>query len=333
MVATRRYGSLNDAISTGKGHQALSIREPSPAANRVIGVDVGGTKILAAVVDRDGAIEERHERPTVATSAEALLAELDGAVERLRAQAEVAAIGFGIPSRIDQRSGRAVASVNLPLENVEIRARMSERHGLPVAIDNDGNAAAIAEWRAGAARGAQHVVMLTLGTGVGGGLILDGRPYRGATGGGAELGHVVVEYDGLPCGCGGRGHLESFASGKAADGVARKLYGPDSDAHELVRRATAGEPEAGGALDGIARRLGAGIASFLNIFEPELVVIGGGFGAAAGDLLLPAVREVIAREVLPPARENHKIVHAELGVDAGVIGAGMIGFEALESGP
>lgn len=299
-------------------------------APRVIGVDVGGTKILAAVITREGAIDARLERPTVVSSSEELLDELDAAVEELRAANKVAAIGFGLPSRIDQRHGRAVASVNLPLENVDFRDRMAERHDLPVAIDNDGNAAAIAEWRAGAARGARHVVMLTLGTGVGGGLILDGRPYRGATGGGAELGHVVVEYDGPPCDCGGRGHLESFASGKAADGVARELYGPAADAQTLLRRAAAGEAKAEQGLDWIARRLGAGIASFLNTFEPELVVIGGGFGAAAAEVLLPAVRQVIVREVLPPARDSHRIVQAGLGADAGVIGAGMIGFEALE---
>ncbi len=269
----------------------------------VIGVDVGGTKILAAVIAPDGAITAREERPTDVSSTEVLFAELDDAVEALRAGHEVAALGFGIPSRIDQRAGRAVASVNLPLQDVDFRDRMAERHGLPVAIDNDANAAAVAEWRAGAARGAEHVVMLTLGTGVGGGLILDGRPYRGATGGGAELGHVVVEYDGPPCPCGGRGHLESFASGKA------------------------GESDAVAALAEIGKRLGAGIATFLNTFEPELVVIGGGFGEAGELLLLPA-REVIARDGLAPARDTVRIVEAELGVEAGVIGAGLIAYEA-----
>ncbi len=293
----------------------------------VIGVDVGGTKILAAVIAPDGAITAREERPTDVSSTEVLFAELDDAVEALRAGHEVAALGFGIPSRIDQRAGRAVASVNLPLQDVDFRDRMAERHGLPVAIDNDANAAAVAEWRAGAARGAEHVVMLTLGTGVGGGLILDGRPYRGATGGGAELGHVVVEYDGPPCPCGGRGHLESFASGKAADGVARGLYGPGSSARELVRRGKAGESDAVAALAEIGKRLGAGIATFLNTFEPELVVIGGGFGEAGELLLLPA-REVIARDGLAPARDTVRIVEAELGVEAGVIGAGLIAYEA-----
>ena len=294
----------------------------------VIGVDVGGTKILAAVVGPDGTIEARHEEPMLAASAEALLAELDRVVEALRSEHEVAALGFGIASRIDQRAGRALASVNLPLENVDFRDRMSERHRLPVAIDNDGNAAAVAEWRAGAARGARHVVMLTLGTGVGGGLILDGRPYRGATGGGAELGHVVVEYDGPPCPCGGRGHLESFASGRAADEVARKLYGAQSSARDLTRRGEAGQSEAVATLSEIGRRLGAGIASFVNTFEPEVVVVGGGFGEA-GELLLAPAREVIARDALAPARDTVRIAEAELGVDAGVIGAGLIAYEAL----
>jgi glucokinase len=172
------------------------------------------------------------------------------------------------------------------------------------------------------------VVMLTFGTGVGGGLILDGRPYRGATGAGAELGHVVVEYDGLPCPCGGRGHLESYASGRAATGFARELFGPGSDAHDLVRRAQAGESKAVDTLAWIGRYLGAAIGSFVNTFEPELIVIGGGF-AAAGELVLATAREGAAREALPELRERIRIVPAEHGSDAGVIGAAMVAFEAL----
>jgi glucokinase len=299
--------------------------------SRVIGVDVGGTKILAAVVSRDGSVRARLERPSDHSSQEALLQELDSLVEELhRADPDVRALGFGVPSRIDQRAGRALKSVNIPLEGVDLRDRMRERHGLPVGLDNDANAAAIAEWRAGAARGASDVVMLTLGTGVGGGLILGGRPYRGATGSGAELGHIVLEPGGPPCGCGGHGHLESFAAGPAADRVARALYGESADAHELVRRGRAGEPEALEALAGIGRYLGAGIASFVNVFEPELVVVGGGFGVA-GELLLGAAREVLAVEGLQPARDTVRVVEAELGVEAGVIGAGMVGFEALDA--
>jgi glucokinase len=299
---------------------------------RVIGVDVGGTKTLFAVVTRDGAIEARLERHTVVSTEEALLAELDSGVEELRtAYPDTAALGFGIPSRIDQRSGRAVASVNIPFTDLDFRDRMRDRHRLPVAIDNDGNAAAIAEWKRGAARGASYVVMLTLGTGVGGGLILDGQPYRGATGGGAELGHIVIDFDGPLCRCGGRGHLEAVASGKAAGRVAHELYGDEGDARELERRAEAGDEEAVEAMAQIGRLLGAGIATLVNIFEPELVVIGGGFGAA-GELLLGSAREVLARDGLAPARETVKIVPAQLGADAGVIGAALIAFEALDSG-
>lgn len=299
---------------------------------RVIGVDVGGTKTLFALVAPDGTIEARVERPTITSSQEGLLEELDGGVEELRsAHPEVAAIGFGIPSRIDQRLGRAIASVNIPLADLDFRERMGERHGLPVAIDNDGNAAAIAEWKIGAARGLSYVVMLTLGTGVGGGLILDGRPYRGATGSGAELGHMVIQVDGPECACGGRGHLEAVASGRAAGRVAQELYGKGATGEELVRRAEEGEPEAVAAMTQIGRGLGAAIATFVNIFEPEIIVIGGGFGMS-NDLLREPALEVILRDGLPPGRDALKIVEAELGRDAGVIGAAMIAFEALDSG-
>lgn len=307
----------------------MTTLEPQRTTTRVIGVDVGGTKIAAGLVAHDGLIERRLEQPTEVSSEEALLLQLDALVAQLRSGADVAALGFGIPSRIDQRRGRAVASVNVPLMNVNFRDRMREQHGLPVAIDNDANAAAIAEWRGGAARGAQHVVMLTLGTGVGGGLILAGRPYRGATGSGAELGHIVVEVDGPPCRCGGRGHLESFATGLAADDLAREHIGPDSNAHDLVRRARAGEADALDLFARIGRYVGAAIASLVNALEPELVVIGGGFGEAAGEFLLGSARAVLAQDALPPGRENLRIVAAQLGADAGLIGAGMIAFEAL----
>jgi len=295
----------------------------------VIGVDVGGTKILASVVTQDGTLGEQLERRTDVSSQDALLAGLDALVAELRVGNDVAAIGFGLPSRIDQRSGRAIASVNIPLDGLDFRDRMRERHGLPVGIDNDGNAAAIGEWHAGAAQGALHVVMLTLGTGVGGGLILDGRPYRGATGSGAELGHVVLEPGGPPCGCGGHGHLESFASGRAAERMARELYGPAAGAQELVDRARRGEEAAIGALADIGGWLGAGMTSFVNAFEPEVIVVGGGFGGATGELLLAPAREVVAREGLTPGRDTVRIVEAQLGADAGVIGAAMIAVEAL----
>lgn len=295
----------------------------------VIGVDVGGTKTLAAIVDREGEIAQHVEHPTDVSSQTALLGGLDAIVDELREGREIAALGFGIPSRVDQRSGRAVASVNIPLADVDFRDRMRERHGLPVGIDNDANAATIGEWQAGAAKGASHVVMLTLGTGVGGGLILDGKPFRGATGVGAELGHIVIGIDGPPCGCGGHGHLESYAAGRVADAAARRLYGEKSNGHELVAQAREGDAQALEAVAEIGRNLGAGIASLVNIFEPEVVVVGGGFGWAAGELLLGPAREVLAIEGLEPLRDTVRVVPAQLGFQAGVIGAAMVGFEAL----
>ena len=180
-------------------------------------MDVGGTKILAGVVDREGEVSRRQERPTPVFSQEELLAGLDETVESLLDD-DVEAIGFGLCSTIDQPAGRAVSSVHIPLHDVAFRDRMKQRFGLPVAIDNDGNAAAIAEWKLGAGRGASLIVALTLGTGIGGGLILDGRPYRGSMGSGAELGHIVLDYGGAPCGggCTGHGHFEGFAAGSAA---------------------------------------------------------------------------------------------------------------------
>jgi glucokinase len=300
------------------------------ASQRVIGVDLGGTKILAGVVDRDGTVERRRELPTPLESQDELLRGLADAVEDVLAD-DVAALGFGIPSTIDQRSGKAVTSVNIPLADLDLRGAMHERFGLPVGIDNDANAATLAEWAHGAGRGTQHMVMLTLGTGVGGGLILDGKPYRGAIGAGAELGHMVIDLDGPPCqgACTGRGHLEVLASGHAATMAAQKQFGPAADAHRLVRLANEGDPAAGAILAELGSRLGAGMVSLVNIFNPELIVVGGGF-SAAGDLLLEPARERVAREALSPAREFVRIVRAELGTAAGLVGAGLVGFEALD---
>ena len=297
---------------------------------RVIGVDVGGTKILAGVLDGEGAVERQEERPTPVASQDEFLAGLDAVVESLLDDG-IAALGFGIPSTIDQRTGRAVSSVHVPLADLDFRDRMASRFGLPVAIDNDGNAAAIAEWKLGAGRGASHLVVLTLGTGIGGGLILDGRPYRGSIGAGAELGHMVLEYNGVPCGgnCTGHGHFEALAAGPAADEAAERRFGTGADARRLVAAAEAGDEAAVRDLAELGHRLGAGIATLVNIFDPELVIIGGGF-ADAGDLILGPARETLAVEALAPGRDVVRIVRAELGPEAGMIGAGLVGREALD---
>jgi glucokinase len=300
---------------------------------RVIGVDLGGTKIRAGVVDRAGTIGRRTDRATPLSSQNELLEALDDAVEELLTVDDgAAALGFGIPSTIDQRRGRAVVSVNVPLADLDLRDRMAARFRLPVGIENDANAAALAEWAVGCGRGTQHLLMLTLGTGIGGGLILDGRLYRGSVGAAAELGHMVIQHEGPPCGgaCDGRGHLEALAAGSAVDELARTQYGPGADARDLVERAERGEEDASGALAEIGRRLGSGLVTLVNVFNPELIVIGGGFGAA-GELVLGPARAVVREEALSPARDLVRVVPAALGPDAGLVGAGLIAFEALET--
>jgi glucokinase len=310
----------------------------------VVAVDLGGTKLLTGVVDREGTVVKRTVRPTDLSSEQALLAELEEAVDEVGRDG-VDALGVGIPSLIDQRVGRAVSSVNIPLAGVDLRDHLAARFGVPVMIENDANAAALAEHRFGAGRGARHMIMLTLGTGIGGGLILDGRLYRGAIGAAGELGHITLDLDGPPCQgtCPGQGHLEALASGTAADALAVRIAAerPDGDlglasqsgravdARVAVELALQGPGDAREVLGRIGTYLGVGIASYVNVFNPELIVIGGGF-ARAGDLLFEPARRVVAERALAPGRELVRIVPAVLGVEAGLIGAGLVGYEALD---
>ena len=305
---------------------------PAVADRPAIGIDLGGTKILAGVVSRDGTIVRRHERSTPHVSQAAVVAELEAAVSELLDD-DVVGVGFGVPSPIDQTSGLVVECVNLPLQDFALRDHMAHRFGLPVGLDNDANAAAIGEWRAGAGRGVDDLVMLTLGTGLGGGVISGGRPFRGTRGTGVELGHVVIVHDGRPCqgACHGRGHLEPYVTGLAAGAAAREAFGPSADAHRLVRLANEGDATACAILADIGSHLGSGIGSFVNIFAPELVVIGGGFGVAGWRHLVPAAEEIVQREALRPMRDRVRVVPAELGTAAGLIGAAFVGFEAHDA--
>ena len=295
-------------------------------ALHAIGVDLGGTKILAGVVGRDGSVVRRHERATPQDSQEHVIAELEAAVEELLDDS-VGAIGFGIPSPIDAARGVVVRCPNLPLENAPLRDDMREKFGFPVGLDNDANAAAIGEWRAGAGRGVDDLVMLTLGTGCGGGVISGGRPFRGRNGAGVELGHVVIVHDGRPSQSTWRGHLETYVSGRAASDA----LGRSGDAHELIRLANAGDPQAEAILAELAGYLGSAVGSFVNIFAPELVILGGGFGVAAFDYLARPVEERARREALEPMRSGFRLAKAELGTAAGLIGAAFVGFEALDA--
>jgi glucokinase len=317
------------------------------AASRVIAVDLGGTKLLAGVVDAEGVVVKRTVRPTSVGSQDELLSGLESSIEEML-DGEVGAVGVGIPSTIDQRTGRAVSSVNIPLAGIDFRDHLATRFGLPAAIENDANAAALAEHRFGAGRGVRYMVMLTLGTGIGGGLILDGRLYRGAIGAAGELGHMTLDLDGARCQgtCPGYGHLEALASGTATDRLAREVAhdhpdgdlgraaaeGRTVDAHLAVDLAAEGPGDARDLLERVGSVLGEGIASLVNIFNPEVVVLGGGF-ARAGDLLFEPARKIVAERALTPARDLVRIVPALLGPEAGLIGAGLVGFEALERRP
>ena len=255
--------------------------------------------------------------------------------EAREARPDAVAVGLGIPATIDHDDGIAVSAVNLPLADLAIRDIVSERVGLPVFVDNDGNVAAYAEYLYGAARGMPHMVMLTVGTGIGGGLVLDGEIYRGSTGAGAELGHVVIQADGPPCqgNCPNHGCVEALASGTALgrEGRAAAESSPDSalgrllaageevDGKAVTECALAGDEVAIGVFDLIGGRLGVACSSLANIFQPNAIVVGGGV-IAAGDLLLkPARREVRERALNPMNRTP--ILEATLGNDAGMIGA------------
>jgi len=293
----------------------------------VIGVDLGGTKILAGVLDAAGDVLAREEVPTPTVSQEALLEGIAQAVAAVW-RADVAAIGVGVPSVVDPRTGVSLGSINIPLAGVSVAAFLADRFGVRAVVDNDASAAALGEWRLGAGRGEEDLVMLTLGTGVGGGVVLGGRLAQGWI----ELGHVVVAADGPPCqgACTGRGHLEAVASGSAADRAAEALWGPGATSERLVARARDGDPDALAAVTQIGRLLGAGIGSLVNVFGIRLFVIGGGFGSAAADLLFGPALEIARREALGPGRDV-RIVAAELGPDAGLVGAGFLALGALGS--
>lgn len=310
-----------------------------------IGIDLGGTKMLLGVLDGESkTVWESRER-SAGEGEDDLVELLVREIAEARAErGGVETIGMGIPATIDHEKGVAIAAVNLPIEDLPIRDLVVERTGLPTFVDNDANVAALAEHLFGAAKGAENAVMLTIGTGIGGGLILDGEIYRGSTGAGAELGHMAIQMDGPGCqgNCPNRGCVEAFASGTALgrEGLAAAESNPDSalgklldegepvDGKAVTVAAQNGDATAIGVFDLVGSRLGAALASYANIFEPEVIVVGGGV-MAAGDLLLdPARRELQARALTP--MNQTPVVPAELGADAGMIGAAAMARIELE---
>jgi glucokinase len=319
--------------------------EPSSEPGGAIGVDLGGTKMLVGVVEPGPTVHHRSEAPSTGLTADELLDTLEAELRKaLAVHPGALSIGLGIPCTIDRERGLAISAVNLPIVNMPIRDLMTERMGLPVEIDNDGNCAALAEHRWGAARGATNAVLLTIGTGIGGGLIVNGEVYRGSTGAGAELGHLVIDADGPPCqgNCPNHGCVEAVASGTALGREARAAAErePDSALGKLLAE---GEPVDGRAAtvaaiagDRVARevvaligtRIGVALSGIANVFEPDVIVIGGGV-MAAGDLLLEPAREELRARALPPMNQT-RVVAAELGAEAGMIGAATMALEMLQ---
>jgi glucokinase len=314
-------------------------------AGETIGVDLGGTKMLMGVLDPDSKVLWESREASTGLSQDDLIEMLVRETgDARKANPDVRAIGLGIPATIDRESGTAVSAVNLPIQNLPIREVVSGRTGLPVFVDNDANVAALAEHLYGAAKGARNAVMITVGTGIGGGLIIEGELFRGSSGAGAELGHMVIEADGPRCqgNCPGRGCVEALASGTALgrEGRAAAEREPDSaigrllaagekvDGTAVTEAALAGDAASVGVLELIGSRLGVAFASFANIFDPDVIVVGGGV-MAAGELLLEPARRELRSRALPPMNKT-AVAAAEMGPDAGMIGAAAMARLELE---
>jgi glucokinase len=314
------------------------------SSRETIGVDLGGTKMAVGVVDAEQHIHYEGKESSIGRTEDELVEDLGEELEEAKAaRPDVLAAGLGIPATIDHDRGLAIHAVNLTITDVPIRDVMQDRIGLPVFVDNDANVAALAEHLYGAGRGAQNVIMLTIGTGIGGGLILGGEVFRGSTGAGAELGHIVIVEDGLPCqgNCPNHGCVETYASGTAIarEGKAAAEREPDSALGKALAEgpivgktvtelAIKGDPLAAEVVAEAGRHLGVALASLANIFDPDVFVIGGGV-SAVGDLLLEPARQELRSRALPPMNKA-PVKLAELGPEAGMIGAAAMALIELD---
>jgi glucokinase len=325
------------------------VPEVARSGRKVIGIDLGGTKLLAGAIDEHLGVRRSAYRIIHNLDQARLLDSIVDAIEEIKeGEPDIQAVGFGIPCTIDQRSGVAVVAVNLPIHDLRFRELMEERLELPVFIDNDANVATLVEQRFGAAQGASDVIGLTIGTGIGGGMVLGGRVYRGYVGAAGELGHMVVDEDGPRCqgNCPNRGCLEAVASGTAIGREGRMAAEEEMDSQ--LGQALAGGQEITGALvttlalggdevsrmvlGHVGRQLGVGLSSISNIFNPEVIVIGGG-AMAAGDLLLEPAREELRARGLPPNRDQAQVLPAKFGPEAGMLGAAVMALDELQGAP
>jgi len=302
-----------------------------------IGVDVGGTKVLAGVVDEYGGLGRTARRSTPGRRVEAEQVEetIADAVTAVADGRPVAAVGVAAAGFVDAAGQRVMFAPHLPWQGEDVRDRLSERLGAAVVLDNDANAAAWAEWRYGAARDTTNVIVVTMGTGIGGGIVLDGRVLRGRNGMAGEFGHMQVVPDGQPCECGGHGCWEQYSSGNALVRFARGRLGvrptvledlcqgnPDLLTGPMVTQAAEeGDLVARDAFAAVGDWLGVGLANLVAAFDPERIVIGGGVSAAGDRLLEPARRALVRSLVGAAHRVVPDVVRAKLGPEAGLVGA------------
>ncbi len=316
-----------------------------PSERLVIGIDLGGTKTSTALVDCSGRIiAHDYQKTRVAEGQEAVIGSMLDGARRVMAQAgvtraQVAAAGIGAPGPLEIETGVVVAPPNLPdWERVPLKQLVEDGLGITAFIENDANAAALGEYRFGAGRGTRHMIYVTVSTGIGGGLILDGRLYHGASGMAGEVGHTTLVPYGPLCGCGNRGCLEALASGtsiarRARERIARgvptlmaDLAGGDLEritAKLVAEAADRGDTEAQDILAEAMDYLGIGMANLVNLFNPQVIVIGGGL-TNIGEALFEPVRRAIDRHAFPAPAQAVRVVRAELGDDVGVLGAAAV---------
>lgn len=285
-----------------------------------LGVDIGGTKVLAGVVI-DGRIVARTRRPT-GSSAEDIELAIVEAIKELAATYPIASVGIAAAGFISSDRSTILNSPNIPSWNgVNLAAPIADAIGMPVFLENDANAAAWGEYRFGSASDVNDFLMVTVGTGIGGGIIIGGQMSRGGFGIGAEIGHMCLVPDGRECGCGQRGCFEQYASGSALVRSVRERGGPSLSGAEITQAAQTGEDFAVAAFAEIGQWLGRGIASAAALLDPTVIVIGGGVGDAGELLLAPTRQSFEAHLPATNVRPHARIVAASLGSDAGVIGA------------
>ncbi len=305
-----------------------------------IGVDVGGTKIAAGVVTPEGKLLNEVRYPSSGPT-ERLLSSIARAINDVGDGYEVGGVCLAVPGNILATENRVVFSPNLhTIENIDLKKEMKGRTGLDLTVENDANAAAWGEFRFGAGAAYDHLVFITLGTGVGGGVISHGMLLRGAQGAGGELGHMTINATGPRCGCGNRGCLESLASGTAIQRRAREVAAEEPGSalgrlainrkvlgEDVTRLAREGDKAALSVLEETGMWLGIGLAGYTNVFNPEVIAIGGG-ASAAGDLILDAARREVHLRAHSPARDLVEIKEATLGPESGVLGAAALARDA-----